>query len=95
MSRVLLPGLLCLMAACAPAQASLLGELRQSLLTGPAPADAAAAYRERSVSEQLPGGAAQDAFEQPQPGKRGPALYLMPVGDGDEPGLGVGLRIAF
>jgi hypothetical protein len=94
MPRLLMSALLGLFVLCPPAQASLLDELRQSLLTGPTPGSVPA-LRERPVSEQgleTPAGdlLGERLIEQPKPG-----LFLMPAGSAGDPGLGVGIRFTF
>jgi hypothetical protein len=94
MRRRLLSALLGLFVLCPPAQASLLDDLRQSLLTGPVPGSVPA-LRERPVSEQGADTSAQDLLgerpvDQPKPG-----LFLMPAGSAGDPGLGIGIRFTF
>lgn len=84
----------------APAtQASVLGDLRQSLLSGPSP-DLLADYARlvpASASSFYADPADMPNHLLPSPGSdlHSPGFFLMPVGRSDEVGIGLGLRFPF
>ncbi|HXG28409.1 MAG TPA: hypothetical protein VNJ47_06125 [Nevskiales bacterium] len=94
MRRTLPAAFLGLFVLCPPAQASLLDDLRQSLLTGPVPGSVPA-LREPPRLEQGAETSAQDLSGERPTDPVGPGLFLMPAGSAGDPGLGIGIRLTF
>lgn len=89
-----------LLALFSPAQASVLDNLGQSILSGPTSILAIDKSRDQAISRQVSDTLLeQNALDgsaslSPHSGNQ-PSLFLMPVGRSDEVGIGIGIRFPF
>ncbi len=100
MSRPAIYTLIVALSCIAPlAQASVLDELGQSLLSGPSPDSLDDYSRVVPVSELSfgvePGAMPNHLAPEPDSDQKSPSLFVMPVGRSDEVGIGVGVRFPF